>query len=240
MTKSPPKLRVLLVDDDELSRELLSLLLTDQGYSVLAAESGDEALRLLPGGIDVVLTDIQMPGLSGDELARRLRAIAPQITLLAMSGSHPPPEQLRSYDSFLMKPFTLEQFALACMQKTASMLQGEVSTAETAMELLDSSTYQKLAASMQPAQLVQLYALCLDDAAQRIATMRECAARGDDECYRKAAHAIKGSCGMVGARQLQSMADRMERRGLTAANHVASLDEFMMASEQLRRIMIAP
>lgn len=237
-THAAPVLRILLVDDDELSRELLSLLLADQGHEIAAAESGDAALRLASSDTEVVLTDVQMPGLSGSELAQRMRAIAPRATLLAMSGSQPPPEVLHGYDGFLLKPFSMEQFALACVQNTA--LSREAEAENIAAEALDAAIYGKLSAVMQPAQVAQLYALCLSDAAERIATMRECAAQGDDEGYRKAAHAIKGSCGMVGAVQLRALAGRMEEQGLTTADHVASLDEFVLASEQLRRILIAP
>ncbi len=236
-THAAPALRILLVDDDELSRELLSLLLADQGYEIASAESGDAALRLADGDTEVVLTDIQMPGLSGSELAQRMRVVAPRAILLAMSGSQPPPEALHGYDGFLLKPFNMEQFALACMQKTA--LPPEFKAENTTAEALDAAIYGKLSAAMQPAQVAQLYALCLSDAAERVAAMRECAAHGDDEGYRKAAHAIKGSCGMVGAVQLRTLAGRMEEQGLATANHVASLDEFMLASERLRRILIA-
>jgi HPt (histidine-containing phosphotransfer) domain-containing protein len=69
--------------------------------------------------------------------------------------------------------------------------------------------------------------------------MRQSASEGDDDSYRKEAHAIKGGCGMVGALELQRLATSMEERGLGDANHVASLDEFMLACERVRRILIA-
>lgn len=232
-----PDAHILLIDDDELSRELLTLLLEGEGYTVAAVESGEAALELLHDSpMDVVLTDIQMPGLSGSELAGRLRIVAPQSTLLAMSGSQPPSESLHGYDGFLLKPFTMQQFALACEQSAVGM--PSTGLANEAQDL-DRDTYRKLAASMQPAQLAQLYDLCLTDAANRIAAMRQCSAAGDDDGYRRAAHAIKGGCGMVGATRLHWLAGQMEEKGLTDANHVASLDEFMLASERLRRILIA-
>jgi HPt (histidine-containing phosphotransfer) domain-containing protein len=86
--------------------------------------------------------------------------------------------------------------------------------------------------------LEELYELCLSDAQARIAGMRRSASEGDDAAYRREAHAIKGGCGMVGAAELQSLATSMEERGLSDANHVASLDEFMLACERLRRILI--
>jgi CheY-like chemotaxis protein len=232
-----PDAHVLLIDDDELSRELLTLLLEGEGYTVAAAESGEAALELLNDvPMNIVLTDMQMPGLSGNELAGRLRNVALQSTLLAMSGSQPPPESLHGYDGFLLKPFTMQQFALACEQRALST---SLTGSTNEVQDLDMDIYRKLTASMQPVQLVQLYDLCLTDAESRIATMRQCSSAGDNDGYRRAAHAIKGGCGMVGATRLHALAGQMEEKGLTDANHVASLEEFMLASEQLRRILIA-
>ena len=109
--------RVLVVDDDALSREVLALLLNSAGYAAEAVDSGDSALRhlqttrLLP---DVVLADLQMPGTSGDELARQLRDLCgPATTLLAMSATEPDDGSDREFDGFLQKPFTMETFAAA-------------------------------------------------------------------------------------------------------------------------------
>ena len=109
--------RVLVVDDDALSREVLVLLLNSAGYAAEAVDSGDSALRhlqttrLLP---DVVLADLQMPGTTGDELARQLRDLCgPATTLLAMSATEPDDGSDREFDGFLQKPFTMETFAAA-------------------------------------------------------------------------------------------------------------------------------
>ena len=82
---------ILVIDDDEVSRELLTMLLEVEGFTVVSASSGDEGLLLL-GGIDshpeIVLTDLQMPGTSGTELARALSAALPAgVPVIAMSGS---------------------------------------------------------------------------------------------------------------------------------------------------------
>jgi HPt (histidine-containing phosphotransfer) domain-containing protein len=92
--------------------------------------------------------------------------------------------------------------------------------------------------SMRGKRLEELYALCLSDAETRIAGMRKAASNGDDAAYKREAHAIRGSAGMVGATELQTLATSMEERGLGNANHVASLDEFMLACERLRRILV--
>jgi HPt (histidine-containing phosphotransfer) domain-containing protein len=69
-------------------------------------------------------------------------------------------------------------------------------------------------------------------------SMRQAGLEGDDAAYRTAAHAIKGSCGMVGALELQRLATSMEEQGLSD-DHVASLNEFVLACERLRGMLVA-
>ena len=228
--------RVLVVDDDALSREVLALLLNDAGYAAEAVDSGDTALRhlqttrLFP---QIVLVDLQMPGTTGDELARRLRDLCgPAAVLLAMSATKPDDGSDREFNGFLQKPFTMETFAAAIAGGAAN----GPNLANAAD--LDEAVYAKLARSMRPSQLEQLYALCLRDAEKRLAKMRLAASNSDDAGYRREAHAIKGGCGMVGALELQTLATSMEERGLSD-DHVASLNEFIVAYERLRGMLVA-
>ncbi|HEU5340318.1 response regulator [Edaphobacter sp.] len=235
MSNTP--VRVLVVDDDEVSREVLSVLLESAGYAVESADSGEAALTRLRN-VDhalpaVLLVDMQMPGIRGGELARQLRGLCGRATLLlAMSGSQPEDEARRGFDDFLLKPFTMEQLRAAIDGGPAQPAHDEAAGA------LNEAVYRKLAESMNAVQLEKLYAMCLDDAEKRIAEMRRAAARGDDDIYRREAHAIKGGCGMVGATEMQILATSMETKGIEA-NHVASLDEFLLASKRLRRILFA-
>lgn len=234
---SDAQFRVLVVDDDEVSREVLGLLLEAEGYAVETADSGDAALlrlkdvtHALPGA---VLVDMQMPGTRGGELARQLRGVCGAATmLLAMSGSRPEDEAVRGFDAFLLKPFSMEQFRAAVAGGSAATVRND------SAGILNESVYRKLAGSMPGSQLEKLYAMCLSDAGKRIVEMRRSAARQDDAAYRREAHAIKGGCGMVGATELQTIASTMETDGIEA-NHVASLDEFLLASKRLRRILVA-
>jgi CheY-like chemotaxis protein len=232
--------RLLMVDDDALSRELFSLLLRQKGYAVEAVNSGEAALlhlqaqHALP---EVVLTDMQMPGLAGEDLALQLRSLyGTQMMLLAMSGSEPKRTDKQAFDGFLLKPFTVDQLAATisgCVPRTdAQADDGEHGT------VLNQSVYQKLAASMRAAQIEQLYTLCLEDTVRRFSAMERAAAQGDDAAYRREAHAIKGGCGMVGAAELQKLATSMEEQGLDATNHVATHEEFILAIERLRRILV--
>jgi CheY-like chemotaxis protein len=230
--------RVLVVDDDDLSRQVFALLLHSAGHAVETVESGDEALlylqtaRPLP---QVVLADLQMPGTTGNELARQLRGLCgPATMLLAMSASAPDDESDREFDGFLLKPFTMETFAVA-ISGVRPGVPRESNGASAAV--LDDAVYSKLAGSMRPTQLEQLYALSLTDAEARLAMLQRAASSGDDATYKREAHAIKGGCGMVGAIELQMLATSMEKHGLSD-DHIASLNEFTVACERLRRMLV--
>ena len=110
-------IRVLIVDDDATIRELLAALLDAEGYAVESAESGEVALALLhrsDSAPNLLLADVQMPGITGAQLARQLRrACGTSTLLLAMSGSQPPAKTISLFDGFLLKPFKIEQVAAA-------------------------------------------------------------------------------------------------------------------------------
>jgi two-component system cell cycle sensor histidine kinase/response regulator CckA len=87
--KVPQQINVLLVEDEESLRLLLSKVLTQSGLNVIAAESGDEALGLwdrLEGRIDVLATDLIMDGMNGFELAEKLREKKPGLQVICMTG----------------------------------------------------------------------------------------------------------------------------------------------------------
>ncbi|HEX3735790.1 MAG TPA: ATP-binding protein [Solirubrobacterales bacterium] len=80
---------ILLVEDEEKVRRLAERILTENGYRVLTAADGQGALELAEshgGPIDLLLTDVVMPRLSGPQLAQQLRALRPQLLALFMSG----------------------------------------------------------------------------------------------------------------------------------------------------------
>lgn len=123
MTQQSIPLTILVVDDDSMSRELLCVLLEAEGYAVTSADSGESALALLGDSTppDVVLTDMQMPGTTGAQLASELRqACGPSTLLLAMSGSQPNDNAISQFDGFLLKPFHVSQIAAARSRRAES------------------------------------------------------------------------------------------------------------------------
>ncbi len=107
---------VLLVEDEPLVRDIAKSALTDQGYLVLEAEHGEEALavaRAHPAEIALVLTDVVMPKMGGRELVGQLRQARPAIRVLYMSGytaaSIDEQDVVEPGTSFLRKPFALAE-----------------------------------------------------------------------------------------------------------------------------------
>ncbi|MDQ3620871.1 MAG: response regulator [Verrucomicrobiota bacterium] len=81
---------VLLVEDEPMLRELGTMMLESLGYSVFAAEHGVDALRIIQEHpdvrIDLLLTDVAMPQMGGQELAEKLRALSPHTRVIFCSG----------------------------------------------------------------------------------------------------------------------------------------------------------
>lgn len=78
---------VLFVEDDTAVRELVVGLLREHGFNVLMASDGYEAIRLLvEHAVDLIFTDVVMPGLNGFELAQQAKLMRPEIHVLYMTG----------------------------------------------------------------------------------------------------------------------------------------------------------
>jgi PAS domain S-box-containing protein len=101
-------INILLVEDDEELRGVTAELLELLGHSVVQAGDADGALRLLDGAdVDVLMTDISLPGVSGEALAQRARAIRPGLRVIYAAGQQPH----GSLDNcaVLLKPFSVEK-----------------------------------------------------------------------------------------------------------------------------------
>lgn len=114
---------VLLVDDERYVREVTHRLLLRSGHEVLVAGSPEEALGVFATcqrPVELLLTDVSMPGMSGRELGERIRQLEPDIPIVYMSGAAAghiaPGRGLPPGSSFLAKPFQPQALA-AALQK---------------------------------------------------------------------------------------------------------------------------
>jgi CheY-like chemotaxis protein len=99
-----PKRTILCVDDNEQSLSIRKVLLETRGYRVLTYSKGEEALeRFKKGGIDLLLTDLSMPGLDGSKLIQAAKAISPQTPAILLSGKNKLYDHNTQADVFLSK-----------------------------------------------------------------------------------------------------------------------------------------
>jgi CheY-like chemotaxis protein len=100
-----PKKTILCVDDNEQALAVRKFLLeTRGGYRVVAAHDGAEAVdRFRAGGIDLVLSDLVMPHMDGNEMVRRMKEIAPEVPMILISGSVKAYDHGNRADAFLPK-----------------------------------------------------------------------------------------------------------------------------------------
>jgi CheY-like chemotaxis protein len=106
---------VLIVDDDADVLDISAIIVADLGYSAVCASAGSEALKVIETdpSIEILLTDIKMPGMHGFELARRAKAIRTDIKVVYVTGhtSLIPDRTGKTFGPVLRKPFRLRDLA---------------------------------------------------------------------------------------------------------------------------------
>ena len=120
---------ILLAEDDDMVRSFVCSILQGHGYRVLPAGNGVEALRLAKQvgayGIDLVLTDVDMPVLNGIQLVRCLKQLRPDLKILYMTGHRGTlVDELRDEGRVIEKPFAyslLVRGVEACLAEEVSM-----------------------------------------------------------------------------------------------------------------------
>lgn len=122
---SSPARRILIVDDEDLLRQLVAEVLADSGYDVFEAQDGHAALASLAehGAPDLVLLDLRMAGIDGWDVLEHLAALAhpPRVLIMTGRGDIAPPAALGQYvTGHLRKPFPVEELLSACAEALAA------------------------------------------------------------------------------------------------------------------------
>ena len=127
-----PKKTILCVDDDEQSLSIRKIMLETRGYRVLACNSGEMAFEAFRrGGIDLVLTDLIMPGVDGSRLIEKIKSLSPQTPAVLISGRAKIYERETQADVFLCKGMyepadLLERIRLLLVRKRGPKRQAEI------------------------------------------------------------------------------------------------------------------
>ena len=115
-TQSDPQLRgsetLLIIDDDGRIRLLIEQLLRRYGYQILCAANGQEGLELFQQSrIDLVLLDLSMPGLKGEQVLEQMIAQDPDVKVIMITGFTNGEESLSAAWTIIYKPFALDDLA---------------------------------------------------------------------------------------------------------------------------------
>lgn len=242
--------KLLLIDDDPISREVLSMLLAMHGYPVACAEGGEEALAgIETESPEVILMDTQMPGLSGLPLIRALRART-NCRIVAISGSQVEESIRQATDGFLLKPLHPEDLdALlarpACVAELSKTGQSEAgfdgpstdrSNHPANHPLIDPQVLNKLLKIMPATAVREIYEAVAADLKIRLAALANAMQADDAPAVARIAHTIKGGCSMVGVTIAIHAAAKLEfsNRNGTWLHELAQLHS---ALDRLERIL---
>jgi CheY-like chemotaxis protein/HPt (histidine-containing phosphotransfer) domain-containing protein len=244
--------KVLLVDDDAVSLELMALLLAHEGHQVVRANNAGTALELLSDQSarpDVLLVDLQMPGVSGGQLAEKVRAMGgPGPLLLAMSASEVQRQQLLAFDGFLLKPLAVDDLRRALTPEKRSrkpgvrvVHPGRTEARPPAGVIVDKAIVKKLLAMMPKEALLELFAACIADTRSCIRDLQNYVQQGggNDDGVRPLAHRIKGAASMVGAVRLAELAATLEAGGSKEAATPGVFADLLNACSDLERMLLA-
>lgn len=156
--------RILVAEDDSRIRTILERFLGAAGYDVASCENGREALDAFEQGgrFDLVLTDVNMPELGGDELLRRIKAVDPRLPVVVLTARNDPAliTELFKHDAYryLTKPFTREDL-LSVVQAALTEV-GEAPVDDRRAVVRDDDGWVELTAPNRQEYLDRFQAFC--------------------------------------------------------------------------------
>jgi PAS domain S-box-containing protein len=216
----PSPLRILVVEDNAVNRQLALLLLEKMGYHADVAVNGVEAVDAVArDSYDVVLMDVQMPEMDGLEATRRIHArlASKRPHIIAATANAMQDERQRclaaGMDDYLSKPIRMEELAAALRRaRTARDSRAGVTAGEGdgGCVALESSVLAQLEATLGERATRELIDAFLAEGPKLISTMTDALDRGDAAELRRAAHTLKSNAATFGATALSELARDLE------------------------------
>lgn len=223
--------RVLLIEDDEVNRQVLDALLSIDGHVVMTAADGPTALGILgthPEDFDIILTDLRMPGLTGTAVAERVRAMnGPPV--IAVTANLMPEDIARCRASGMVgvigKPPTLSALrrAIGIIMTGGEVfpdqgLPGDMPPEEA--PLFDARSIIELEDALPPDEIARLLGLAAVSIREHSDRLKTAVAEDQSSVAGEAAHRLAGVAGAYGLMRLRALAKDLE----TAARHNKPLD----------------
>jgi signal transduction histidine kinase/HPt (histidine-containing phosphotransfer) domain-containing protein len=258
--KAPRQLSVLIAEDNPVNQKVAETMLDKRGHRVFVASNGREALETLnKEHIDLILMDVQMPEMDGFEATELIRdrekANGQHIPIVAMTAHVMTGDRERclaaGMDSYISKPIRGEQL-FTIIQNLAHRSQDKKKESGPsskhveafAENVFDLSKVMNVVGG--DTELFEEVAnLFLEDAADKIANLREGVVRGDASSVAKAAHTLKGSTGYFGAKRAFDAVHRLEligKNGTWTEAEKAQLElekEFKVLEKAMKRALAA-
>ncbi len=220
--------RILVVEDNEINQRVAKAMLEALGFEVVVAGSGAAALeRLAAGGIDLVLMDLQMPGMDGYETTRRWRELEQErkvdpLPIIALTANVLPEDRDRCFaagmSDFLSKPYrqeeleqTLRRWLARDRAPTIPPAPGSRPAKTPAAATLDLARLEELR-ELTGEALAGILDSWWEQVGQTVAGLRGALASGDCEAVRLLAHTLKGSSANMGATGLRRICAELEER----------------------------
>ena len=203
-------LKVLVVDDSPAMREFMKELLESFGYEARFAASGEEALQIAPNySPELVLLDLQLPGIDGWEVARQLRGLLREDTkLFALTAQPPSKEQLTEVSTvlngYLQKPIRV-QLLQEILRSSAQLRR------QAQKSLFDAERWEELGAirnGSNESLLIRMQRRVLTELPILLVGLDEAVKAADPSQARQIWHQLAGLCGLIGASQAQALAQQ--------------------------------
>jgi PAS domain S-box-containing protein len=239
----PPEqsVRVLLVEDEDVSREVALRVLSRRGHAVTSASNGRQALALweaTSASFDIIVTDISMPEMSGLELTRAVRqregSSGKRIPIIAMTANAMKGEAERcieeGMDGYIPKPIQRQEFLRMIEQSSRRPTVPEPASAPPAAPPACDLNELLAAYDNETSFVARLINMFFSVYQEELPKLRSAVATRDAREVARAAHRIKGSVGNLKGKTLQNVAKTLEMSA--RAGDVANLPQLFVELER--------
>ena len=220
-----PALDILVAEDNAINQQLITALLKKWGHRITIVDSGMAAVTTAAGGdFDIVLMDLQMPGMSGIEAAQRIRKLAGkrgQVSMIALTAhvlSSIRDEVLAAgMQDHVTKPIDPDVLAAAIARlvprsaETAAAAPAAHSM-DKSSSVLDDAVLQRLEDQIGRDDVAELAAMLLKETPDRLGEIRRTLAAGDAATARQMAHDIASTAGNLGITEVSNLAHALEQK----------------------------